>query len=79
MRPSMHVDFAAEFLVEDHFEVIVVFSGLLIGAEDESQVKVENYLQFPLAWLLTRSHQCGCYFSLLPEAHSTWNLNIFDC
>ena len=78
MRPSMHVDFAAEFLVEDHFEVIVVFSGLLIGAEDESQVEVENDLQFPLAGLLTGSHQCWCDFSFLSEAHPTWNLLIFS-
>lgn len=69
----MDVDFTAEFLVEDHFEIIIGFGGLLIGAEDEGQVEIEYDLKFPLAWLLTGSHQSRCDFSLLSETHPTWN------
>ena len=78
MRSSMNVDFAAEFLVEDHLVIVIGFSGLLIGAEDEGQVEIENDLQFSLAGLLTRSHQSWCDFGLLSETHPTWNLLILS-
>jgi len=40
----MDVYFSAEFFIEDHFEIVISFSGLLIGAEDEGQVEVKDYL-----------------------------------